>query len=118
VATQLIEDGSAGEILNAIRAESIIRQTIARQMLEGLKIAAHPAGPHLWLSLQEQWRIPELGEVMRDRGVGAKGDGFAVDGVHPNALRVALGASSSSEQLTQDLATLRATLAEENLRIG
>jgi len=31
---------------------------------------------------------------------------------------VALGASSSSEQLTQDLATLRATLAEENLRIG
>jgi DNA-binding transcriptional MocR family regulator len=117
VATQLINDGSAQEMLDAIRAESIARQTIARQSLQGFEMAAHREGPHSWLQLPGEWHVPELGALLRDRGIAAKGDGFAVDGVDPNALRVALGAPASREQLTQVLATLRSTIEEEQLRI-
>lgn len=108
VATQWIQDGSAKAILHDIRSECVARQAIAREVLEGERIAARPEAPHLWLSLPGNDRpIPELGERLRGRGVAAKGDGFAVDGGHPQALRIGLGAAHSRDDLRARLQTLR-----------
>jgi DNA-binding transcriptional MocR family regulator len=118
VATQLINEGSASEILEDIRTESVARQGMAHEVLEGMAITASPYGPHLWLTLEGEWKVPELGEKLRHRGVPAKGDGFAVDGVHPQALRVALGASSSRDHLRESLEALKLTLNEQQLRVA
>jgi DNA-binding transcriptional MocR family regulator len=118
VATQLIMEGSAQAILEAIRSESVARQAIAARILEGHEIAAHPEGPHLWLPLRGEWRIPELGSYLRENGVTAKGDGFAVDGQDPNALRVGLGTPSSQDELTIRLEFLSNALRDERLRVS
>ncbi len=118
IATQLIEDGSAEAILAAIRSESVARQAIARRVLAGQQIAAHPEGPHLWLPLPGDWLIPELGTYLRTKGVTAKGDGFAVDGAHPNALRVGLGTPRTREELANGLEIIMDTLHQGRFRIG
>lgn len=117
VATQLIESGSAQQILDAIRDETAARQSIASQAMVGQVIATHPHSPHLWLTLPGVWRIPELGSYLRDNGVNAKGDGFAVTDEHPNALRIGIGAPPTIEALTRSLAFLSTALLEQHLRI-
>jgi DNA-binding transcriptional MocR family regulator len=116
IASQWIEDGSASAILDAIRAECAARQAIAREILGGEKIRAHPNGPHLWLSLSGEWQIPDLGAHLRANGVAAKGDGFAVAGAHPNALRIGLGAPRSREEFIRGLVFLENTLREPPIR--
>jgi len=118
LASQLIEDGSAMAILDAIRSECAARQVIARQVFEGEAIAAHAHGPHLWLPLAGTWKIPELGEHLRANGVAAKGDGFAVDGEHPQALRACLGAAPSREALIRGLEFLKQTVREGPSRVN
>jgi DNA-binding transcriptional MocR family regulator len=118
VATQLIEEGAAAAILEAIRRESIARQAMAREILSGHPIAAHPEGPHLWLTLTGEWQVPELGFYLRENGVTAKGDGFAVDGAHPNALRIGLGTPQTRDELARGLEFVAATLREEPLRVA
>lgn len=118
IASQWIENGSALAIRDAIRSESAARQTIARQILEEETVAAHPEGPHLWLSLADEWNIPELGAYLRTHGVAVKGDGFAVDGVHANALRIGLGAARTREALTSSLLFLKDTLRGRSMRTG
>jgi DNA-binding transcriptional MocR family regulator len=118
IASQWIEDGSALAILDAIRSECAARQTIARQILDGEKIEANPEGPHLWLSLSGEWKIPDLGTYLRANGVAAKGDGFAVDGAHPNALRIGLGAPRSREDLIQALEFLRDALRGQRMGVS
>lgn len=118
IASQLMEDGSALAILDAIRSECATRQTIAREILDGEKIVAHPEGPHLWLSLPGEWKIPELGAYLRANGVAAKGDGFAVHNENSNALRIGLGAPRSREDLTRGLEFLKNALREEGMRVS
>lgn len=110
IASQLIEDGSALEMLEAIRAECSARQRIAREILDGERIAGCPESPHLWISLAGELKVVELGDYLRAHGVAAKGDGFAVDDVLPSALRIALGAARSQEKLIQALRFLKNTL--------
>lgn len=118
LASQLIGDGSALAILDAIRSECAARQAMARLILDGEQVAAKPEGPHLWLPLAGEWQIPELGAYLRANGLAAKGDGFAVDGAHPNALRVCLGAPQGLEDLVQGLEFLKNTLREQRMRIS
>lgn len=118
VASQWIDDGSASAIRDAVRTECVARQAIARRILGGETIAAHPAGPHLWLSLPGEWKIPEFGVHLRANGVAAKGDGFAVDGVHPNALRIGLGAPRTRDELVRGLEFLETALREESMRVS
>ena len=49
LATQWIADGTAADMLNAIRNESRARQAIASRMLEAWPYEAHQDGFHLWL---------------------------------------------------------------------
>ena len=117
IATQLIRDGSAQVILEAIRSESVARQAIAREIFAGEQIAAHPEGPHLWLPLRGKWQIPELGAYLRANRVTAKGDGFAVDGEHPNALRVGLGTPRTRDDLAFGLKVIADALLQGRFRL-
>lgn len=117
IATQLIRDGSAQAILEAVRSESVARQAIAREVFAGEQIAAHSEGPHLWLSLPGKWQIPELGAYLRANGVTAKGDGFAIDGQCPSALRVGLGPPRTREELTIGLEIIADTLRQGLFRL-
>lgn len=103
IASQWIEDGSAWAIRDAVRSECAARQSLAREILDDERIEADPHGPHLWMPVSSEWDIPELGVYLRANGVAAKGDGFAVDGAHPNALRIALGAARDRNELAQSL---------------
>ncbi|MEA3119445.1 MAG: hypothetical protein QOI13_2715 [Paraburkholderia sp.] len=94
LATQWINDGTAHDMLNAIRAEANARQTIASQELDSWPYDAHPDGFHLWLPMPQHsdWSAPELAQQLRSRGIGAvAGAAFSTDGNPPNAIRVCLG---------------------------
>ncbi|CAO3438971.1 hypothetical protein [Azospirillum endophyticum] len=51
VATRWIADGTAQAVLAAIRAESTLRQTIARGILPGPAPSSKPEAFHYWLPL-------------------------------------------------------------------
>ncbi len=112
LATSLIQDCSAHAILETIRSETAARHAIAREILDGWQFAGDEAGPHVWLSLPPGWDIPALGAYLRENGVAAKGDGFAVDGAHPDALRLALGTPATRDDLERGLLLLATTLRE------
>ncbi|WP_118180136.1 PLP-dependent aminotransferase family protein [Paraburkholderia phosphatilytica] len=94
LATQWINDGTAHDMLGAIRAESAARQAIAAQELSAWPHDAHPAAFHLWLPIPPHcdWSAPELALQLRNQGIGAvAGAAFSTDGNAPNAIRVCLG---------------------------
>jgi DNA-binding transcriptional MocR family regulator len=94
LATQWINDGTAHDMLGAIRGEANARQAIAAQELSGWRYDAHPDGFHLWLPIPPHcgWSASELALQLRNQGVGAvAGAAFSTDGNPPNAIRVCLG---------------------------
>jgi DNA-binding transcriptional MocR family regulator len=111
--TQWIGDGSAEQILHAIRREAAIRQRIARQLLADLEFAAHPEGHHIWLTLSPDWNRAEFVGYVRPRGLAAVvSEAFAVGTTPPNAVRISLGAANDTDHLRQALQLVAATLAQ------
>jgi DNA-binding transcriptional MocR family regulator len=109
--TQWIGDGSAEEILRAIRHEATIRQRIARDLLSDLEFASHAEGHHIWLTLSGDWNRAEFVGYVRPRGVAAvASDAFAVDSGAPNAVRISLGAANDTDQLSEALRLVANTL--------
>ena len=103
VATRWITDGTAAEVLDAIRAETAARRAIAAQILPSDKVVAHPESFHLWLQLQAPWTRGEFATRLRSAEVGVvMSDAFALS--HPpEAVRLGLGAARTREELTHGL---------------
>ncbi len=98
--TRWMEDGSAATLRDAIRQEASARQEIARQVLAGTGMAAHPEGLHVWLTLPAQWSRAEFTTHLRQRGLAlVASDSFAVAAPAPNAVRICIGAAESREAL-------------------
>jgi DNA-binding transcriptional MocR family regulator len=111
--TQWIGDGSAEEILRAIRREAVMRQRIARDVLSNLEFAAHPEGHHIWLTLSPDWNRAEFVGYVRPRGLAAvASEAFAVKSAPPNAVRISLGAANDQDELRQTLRLVTDTLAQ------
>ncbi|GJD74001.1 aminotransferase-like domain-containing protein [Methylobacterium goesingense] len=111
LASQWIADGELDAIVSAIRHENGLRQAVAREMLRGLDIQAHPCGHHLWLHLPQQWRRGEFGAHARQLGLCVVlSDAFAV-GPAPEAIRVSLGAAPDAETLRYGLSLLATLLS-------
>ncbi len=101
LATQWIVDGTALDMLNAIRNESRARQAIASRVLEAWPYEAHPDGFHLWLPVpvESGWSASELALQLRNQGIAAvAGAAFSTDGNPPNAMRVCLGGSKTRDE--------------------
>lgn len=102
--THWIESGTAATLRDAIRQEAAARQDIARTLLAGATVAAHPEGLHVWLTLPPPWDRTDFVAHVRQRGLAlVASDSFAVATPPPDAVRVCLG-------VAEDRAALRAAL--------
>jgi DNA-binding transcriptional MocR family regulator len=115
LATQWINDGTATDMLRAIRTESSSRQEIATRMLADWRYDAHPDGFHLWLPIPQQcdWSASELALQLRNQGIAAvAGAAFSTDGNPPNAIRICLGGPQSRDDCRDALQRIADTLED------
>jgi DNA-binding transcriptional MocR family regulator len=106
-------DGTANDMLNAIRNESRARQAIAARMLEAWPYEADPDGFHLWLPVpvESGWSASELALQLRNQGIAAvAGAAFSTDGNPPNAMRMCLGGSKTRDECEEALRIVGETL--------
>jgi len=113
LATQWINDGTAGAMAQAIRKESMARQEIAARRLAGYAYQAQPEGFHLWLPLPNETNVPDFAAHMRAQGVGVVSSAaFSTDGDPPPAVRVSLGGPINRDQCDAALHLLGDALAD------
>ncbi|NDZ15754.1 GntR family transcriptional regulator [Variovorax sp. WS11] len=109
--TLWVEDGTAGEMLQAVRAESVARQVLAARYLGDRGLQAHPEGFHAWLPLTPGWSPVEFASYLRTQNVGVVASAaFSTDGDPPDAVRICLGGPMSREQCDQALRLIADTL--------
>ncbi len=100
LARRWIADGTAGALLDAIRAEAVARRALAESMLPADRIVTKPEAFHVWLHLPEAWTRGEFTAHLRTRGIAAVGsDAFATTPDTPEALRICLGAAENREEV-------------------
>jgi DNA-binding transcriptional MocR family regulator len=118
-ATRWIQDGTAQEIIAAVRQEARMRQDLARRLLPADAMAAHPEGHHVWLRLPPAWNATSFTDRIRRSGLAVvPGSAFAVAStasVQPadNALRVSLGAAQDLDTLNGALNRIAAAMGED-----
>jgi len=111
LATQWIQDGSAGELLAGIRAEASARQAIARHWLAGAGELS-PAGIHLWHRLPAYWSAARFSRAALDEHLRVTpSDAFHEGPTPPNAIRISLGGARQRAQLSMGLKRLADLLA-------
>ncbi|MFY8094637.1 MAG: PLP-dependent aminotransferase family protein [Niveispirillum sp.] len=108
VATGWIEDGTAQDILTAIRREAMERQQMARRLLPLGSMAAHPQGHHIWLTLPPPWTDRHFAQAARRAGATViPGTAFAMaPEPPPRYVRVGLGAAPDQPSLSRALEKL------------
>ena len=119
IAARWIGDGTAAQLLSAIREEARVRQRLAAELLPPGCAAAQPEGFHLWLRLPANWTRGEFATHLRTCGIAAvPSDTFAVgDGV-PEALRICLGAAADRAETRWVLSVLAAALEQGPVLTG
>jgi DNA-binding transcriptional MocR family regulator len=113
LATQWVIDGTASDMLAAIRAESNARQAAASRVLSDWPFDADRDGFHLWLPVPREtgWQASELAMQLRTRGIGAvSAAAFATDGNPPEAVRVCLGGPKTLGECEDALRMIADTL--------
>ncbi len=107
--TAWIHGGEAQAMLDAIRAEARVRQSLAATILKGDHIASHPEGLHIWMGIPAHWQPIEFVAYARRQGLAlVTDDVFRVEGSGPNSVRIALGAAPTHDDLRHSLAGLQA----------
>jgi DNA-binding transcriptional MocR family regulator len=107
---QWIRGGQAEQMLQAIRAESAARQSLARTVL-GEAACAHPEGLHMWLRLTPHWSSTEFVGYVRNKGLAlVPSDVFTVQDRPPERARIALGAASDRAELLTSLEAIAKAL--------
>lgn len=108
VATGWIEDGTAHDILTAIRREAMERQQIAQRLLPLGSMAAQAQGHHVWLTLPPAWTDRSFAQAARRAGATViPGTAFAMaPEPPPRYVRVGLGAAPDQASLTHALEKL------------
>ncbi|MBW6422244.1 PLP-dependent aminotransferase family protein [Rhizobium sp. XQZ8] len=100
LATRWIEDGTADGILDFIRSEAAVRQSIVAQILPEGNYRGDPLSFNIWLPLTNGWTRSTFGSHMRAAGIGVvPSDAFTVEGVAPEAARICLGGPVTRSQL-------------------
>jgi DNA-binding transcriptional MocR family regulator len=114
VVTGWIQQGTAEALCEGIRREIAARQAIARELLPADSFAAHPEGPHIWLTLPPRWHRMAFSAHVRGLGLAvAPSDPFAVAEPPPNAVRIGLGAAESQAALRTALRSVAMVLHAE-----
>lgn len=92
LACRWIESGEVDALEDAKRRDARQRQTLARRVLRGCTLRAHPSSYYLWLTLPEGLRAdPVVSALHREGVLLSSAEPFATTACVPQALRVALG---------------------------
>jgi DNA-binding transcriptional MocR family regulator len=87
-----IESGEVDALEQRKRADARRRQMLARRVLDGCAITAHPSSYYLWLTLPEELRADGVAAQLARQGVMVTtAEPFAATANAPHALRLALG---------------------------
>lgn len=112
LASQWIETGVADVVRTAIVKEALKRLDIAKAIFP-FEFEHSPGGFHVWLNIPEPWTRSELVSRLRSIGIGiVTSDAFAT-APGPEAVRLALGAPASSEELTRALRVMSDLLSKQ-----
>lgn len=116
LASHWIADGTLDAITQAIRAENRERQRRAASVFDGMRLAADPFGPHIWLTLPAPWRAAEFAQHAERAGVSiVPSSAFAVTAHPPEAVRLSLGVAPDREALEEGLILLAGLMAHPPL---
>lgn len=112
IATRWVEQGDADAILRSVRAETNIRQELARNSLPSSAIGVPPFCYHVWLKLPHARSAAEFEQAVRRQGVTiALGDSFsAVAGGFDAHFRIGIGVPSDRVALRTGLDILNINL--------
>lgn len=101
VASRWIASGTADSFVKKRREIALRRQEIARQILRPEWIVGVPQLNHLWMRLPESWTATSLSHAAAENGVIVfPSNAFAAsDSCRENAIRIALGAARTDEEL-------------------
>lgn len=103
LACQWIEAGIVDKLEMQKRKDARQRQRLARSILQGCHIRAHPSSYYLWLMLADGMRADQCAAALAQQGVMVStAEAFAAGASAPQALRLALG-SISMEALANAL---------------
>jgi DNA-binding transcriptional MocR family regulator len=99
-----LADGSANQMIDAIRTEATARQRLAADVLVGHAFSSHPNGHYIWMTLPRGWGRTEFASHVQRQGLAiVTAETFSVAETHSQASRVSLGAASSRAELLQGL---------------
>jgi DNA-binding transcriptional MocR family regulator len=114
LSTQWIEDGTADQVVAAVRKESIARQKLAADILPKRSYVAHPEGFHLWMALPAPWQRSAFAARMRSSDMSVVvSDAFAVSQPPIEAVRISLGGVLSRAEVRTALEFLAHILENE-----
>lgn len=105
-----IEDGTVLRLEAEKRHDAQARQTLGRQLLNGLNVVSHPASYFMWLPLPEDARADQVVSELLSRNVAVSpAEPFATTSAAPHAIRLALG-SLDREALAGALREVASTI--------
>lgn len=103
LATQWIEDGTADAVLEAIRREVGLRQSLVAEILPAGTFQADPCGSLVWLNLPHPWTRREFVASMRAEAIGVVGSDAFSTGMPPEAVRLGVGVAADHDELARSL---------------
>jgi DNA-binding transcriptional MocR family regulator len=113
IACGWLDDGTVTRLEAEKRQDAMSRQTIATEVLAGLRCVRHPASYFLWLTLAEEVRADKVAKaLMSERISVSTAEPFATTAHVPHALRLALG-SVGLDTLRAALRTVRRVIDDQ-----
>lgn len=108
VVSRWIDDGTAERVMEWKRSELRARQKIAASVLSRFERQAHPASPHVWLTVPEPWCVRDFVAQARMRGIllSPAEDFIAARSTSAHAVRICLGPVPERSRLERALATV------------
>ncbi len=116
IASRWITDGTAARLNDFQRRQAMERQLMAKQIIPGQLIQAHPNGFHLWLSLPPDLQPDRFRIEAEKQGVKlVPGSAFAVDSRRSiHAVRLCLSHEGEISRVREGLKILAAILESRN----
>ena len=118
VATRLIVEGLADQLLDEFRNTARDRMQIAKKILPKKSIFGSPQGNHVWLHLPAAWSPATIAAAARENKINIyPANLFVPDKAPaPNAIRIALGAARNESELRIGLNLIARLLDDESVQ--
>lgn len=114
IATAWIREGQAERLLKGVREEARARRTLAADLLPMAQ--GDPDSLHVWINLPDGAQTSALREAAQAKNLALMpAEAFAVEGDHPNGVRISLGGPGKRPVLARALGALAEVVRSEGL---